>query len=74
MALQEHADFLPALRMAAASRASAGRLAEAQKIMARIRHLDPEFRVSNLTDVVPYRDLNAFDRYVDGLRKAGLPE
>jgi TolB-like protein/class 3 adenylate cyclase len=74
MALQEHADFLPALRMAAASHASAGRLLEAQKVMARIRQLDPQLSVSNLTDVVPYRDPNAFERYVDGLRKAGLPE
>jgi tetratricopeptide (TPR) repeat protein len=74
LALQEHADFLPALRMAAASHASGGRLVEAQKIVARIRELDPESRISSLTDVVPYRDPNAFERYVDGLRKAGLPE
>lgn len=74
MALRQHADFLPALRMAAASHASAGRLAEAQKIMARIRQLAPELGVSRLADVVPFRDPEAFERYVDGLRKAGLPE
>jgi tetratricopeptide (TPR) repeat protein len=74
MALQDHADFLPALRMAAASHVSAGRLAEAQKITARIRQLAPELRISNLADVVPYRDRTAFDNYVNGLRKAGLPE
>ena len=73
-ALREHADFLPALRMAAASHASAGRILEAQKAMARVRQLDPELRVSKLTDVVPFREPGDFDRYVDGLRKAGLPE
>ena len=74
MALREHTNFLPALRMAAASHACAGRLAEAQKAMARIRQIDPELRISKLTDVVPFREPQDFDRYVDGLRKAGLPE
>jgi hypothetical protein len=60
--------------MAAASHASAGRILEAQKAMARVRQLDPELRVSKLTDVVPFRQPGDFDRYVDGLRKAGLPE
>ena len=73
-ALREHTNFLPALRMAAASHASAGRPVEAKKAMARIRQLDPELRISKLTDVVPFREPKDFDRYVDGLRKAGLPE
>ena len=73
-ALREHGDFLPALRMVSASHASAGRMAEAQRAMARIRELDPEFRVSKLMDVVPFREPKDINRYVDGLRKAGLPE
>jgi tetratricopeptide (TPR) repeat protein len=73
-ALREHADFLPALRMAAASHACAGRMLEAQKTLARIRQLDPELRVSKLADVVPFRGQKDFDRYVEGLRTAGLPE
>ena len=73
-ALQGHTDFLPALRMAAASHAAAGRLMEAQRAMARIHQLDPELRVSKLTDVVPFRGQEDFDRYVNGLRQAGLPE
>jgi TolB-like protein/class 3 adenylate cyclase len=72
-ALRGHADYLPAMRMAAASHACAGRLAEAQKTMARIRQIDPELRASRLTDVVPFRGLEEIARYVDGLRKAGLP-
>jgi TolB-like protein/class 3 adenylate cyclase/Tfp pilus assembly protein PilF len=73
-ALREHADFLPALRMAAASHACAGRMLEAHKAVARIRQLDPELRVSKLADVVPFRGQKDFDRYVEGLRTAGLPE
>lgn len=72
-ALRGHADYLPAMRMAAASHACAGRLAEAQKTMARIRQIDPELRASRLTDVVPFRGPQEIARYVDGLRRAGLP-
>jgi hypothetical protein len=60
--------------MAAASHACAGRLEEAQKVIARIRQIDPELRISGLIDIVPFRGSNDFVRYVEGLRKAGLPE
>src|SRR5262245_54429856 len=73
-ALSGHANYLPALRMAAASNASAGRMEELQKAVARIRQIDPELRVSKLNDVVPFRGSEDFARYVKGLRKAGLPE
>ena len=73
-ALQLHTNYLPAMRMAAASHACAGRLAEAQKTMARIREIDPELWGSRLTDVVPFRGPQEIARYVEGLRKAGLPE
>jgi TolB-like protein len=73
-ALSAHANYLPALRMAAASHACADRMEEAQKAIARIRQIDPELRVSGLIDVVPFRGSNDFARYVEGLRKAGLPE
>ena len=73
-ALRLHTNYLPAMRMAAASHACAGRLAEAQKTMARIREIDPELWGSRLTDVVPFRGPQEIARYVEGLRKAGLPE
>ena len=73
-ALGEHPNYSPALRMAAASHAFAGRHAAAQKAMARMRQIDPEMRCSNLADVVPFRAPEDFARYVDGLRAAGLPE
>ncbi len=74
MALRGMSDLLPALRMAAASDASAGRLEQAHQCLARMREIDPTRRVSNLKEVLgPHRPEN-LARYEEGLRKAGLPE
>jgi hypothetical protein len=62
------------IRMAAASHALSGRLAQARKALTRMREIDPELRISNLTELVPFRAAQDYARYVDGLRKAGLPE
>ena len=63
-----------AARVAAASHALAGRLEQAQKAMARLRQIDPALRISNLRDVLTLRRPEVMARYVEGLRKAGLPE
>jgi TolB-like protein len=73
-ALWEQTNYVTTLRIAAASYAAAGRLAEARKTMARLRELDPSSRVSNLKDWVPLRRLEDLAKLQDGLRKAGLPE
>ncbi|HTV29759.1 MAG TPA: winged helix-turn-helix domain-containing tetratricopeptide repeat protein [Xanthobacteraceae bacterium] len=72
-ALRDHPNYLPALRMSAASNALAGRLEEARKAMARMRQFDPALRVGGLKDVVPFRGPQDCARYVHGLRTAGLP-
>ena len=59
---------------AAASGALAGRGAEAQDAMRLIRQLYPGLRISNLKDQFPFRRLEDFETWRDGLRKAGLPE
>jgi adenylate cyclase len=74
MALREMPDFIPALRMAAASDASAERLDSAKKTMARMRELDPARSISNLRDVLGPYGPEEFAKYVEGVRKAGLPE
>jgi len=75
MALRASPDSVVALRVAAASDALAGRLKQAQKVLARVRQLDPALRVSNLRDRLgPYRRPEDVARYEEGLRKAGLPE
>ncbi len=71
---QETPNFLPALRIAAASNALAGRLAEAQKAIVCVRQIDPTLRVSNLKDWVAFRRPEDLAKLEEGLRKAGLPE
>jgi len=73
-ALQQNSNYLPGIRMAAASHALCGRLAQAQQALTRMRQIDPELRISNLAELVPFRATKDFGRYVEGLRKAGLPE
>ena len=74
MALQDRPDHQPALRIAAASNAMAGRPEQAHKAMARLRQLNPALRVSNLKAALgPWR-ADDLARYEEGLRRAGLPE
>jgi TolB-like protein len=74
-ALRERPNSLAALRGATASNALAGRLEKAQKLMARVRQLDPAWCISNLADtLMPLRRPEDLARYEEGLRKAGLPE
>ena len=73
-ALQEKSNYLPALRELAASKALAGRDAEAKAAMARLRELAPAMRVSNVKQWQPFRRPDDLARLEDGLRKAGLPE
>jgi tetratricopeptide (TPR) repeat protein len=73
-ALRENPNLQQALRVAAASHALAGRDAEAQKAIARMRQLDPDFRISNMKDRLPALRRRDLARYEEGLRKAGVPE
>ena len=68
------AQSLAMLRVAAASNALRGRREKAQQAIARLRGLDPAFRISNLTDRIPLRRPQDLARLAEGLRKAGLPE
>ena len=75
MALRDRPDSLNALCIAVASNALAGRLEQTQRVLARLRQLDPALRVSNLRDTMgPYRRPEDVARYEEGLRRAGLPE
>jgi tetratricopeptide (TPR) repeat protein len=59
---------------AAASNALAGRMTEARKAVLRILEIDPSMRLSNLREFIPLRRPLDFERFAEGLRKAGLPE
>ncbi len=71
---QELPNFLPGLRVLAASSALGGRPTEAQNAALRIRELAPSLRLSDLRNVAPFHRIEDFNMYTDGLRKAGLPE
>ena len=73
-ALREQPNFFLGTCVAAASGALAGRLPEAEKAMAHLRRLDPALRGSNLRDLLPFRRREDFDRWAEGLHRAGLPE
>jgi len=73
-ATRDQPHYLTAIRIAAASNAMAGRLDEARSYVARALHLDPGLRISTLKDRVPALRAGVLARYVDALRKAGLPE
>jgi TolB-like protein len=73
-ALWAQTHFLTPIRIAAASNALAGRIAQAEKAMARLRELDPAMRVSNVKIWAPFRRPEDLARLEEGLRIAGLPE
>ena len=73
-ALQQHPNDLPLLRVAAASHALAGQIAEAQEVIARVRQIDPESRLAKVAAQAPFRRPEDISKYMDGLRKAGLPQ
>ncbi|HEV2546810.1 MAG TPA: adenylate/guanylate cyclase domain-containing protein [Stellaceae bacterium] len=73
-ALQERPTFIHAICVLAAGSALSGRLEEAHRAIARLRQLDPAFRIADLGDWTPLRRPQDRANYADGLRKAGLPE
>ena len=73
-AVREQPNFFIGLSVAAAAGALAGRQAEAQKAMARLRELKPDLRMSNLNEALPINGPEDFARWADGMRQAGLPE
>jgi adenylate cyclase len=73
-ARRENPTYHSALRILAASSALAGRLLDARRAMARVREIDPELCISDIPGLPPIRNPEHFARYVEGLRKAGLPD
>lgn len=67
-------DLLMAITLLAASHALAGRSTEAHQAIDRLRRLQPSASISNLGDWLPFLPPDDLPRFLDGLRKAGLPE
>jgi TolB-like protein/Flp pilus assembly protein TadD len=73
-ALRERPTFGPALRFHAICLAELGRIDEAQGTVARLLELEPSLTLSALRARVPIRHSRLMDLFINGLRKAGLPE
>jgi len=72
--LREYPAFATAYRQRAAALAALGRQEEARADMGTLLQLVPGLTVSQVRIRVPLKDPAAMDRWLDALRKAGLPE
>jgi len=61
-------------RLLAIAYAHLGMKPEAEAAAAEVLRLHPHFTISQWRQRPPFQSGDAFDRYVEGLRKAGLPE
>ena len=73
-ASREQPNFLTALRIAAASNVFAGRPDEARNFNARALQLDPDLRISNLSERIAPLPPDRFAKFANALSAAGLPE
>ena len=74
-ALHEQPNWATALRVAAIANALSDRMVEARAAIACLREVDPALRLGNLDRVAPpVRRVEDRVRFIEGLRKAGLPE
>jgi hypothetical protein len=73
-AMRQRPNFVISMVAAAASGALAGRHAEAQAAMARLRQIKPALRIADLKELSPFRRADDSARWAEGLRMAGLPE
>ena len=70
-ALRQNSTYSTTYRCLATALAHLGRQAEAQEAVARLLELEPDFCISEWVDRAGYLQVQLF---IDGLRKAGLPE
>ncbi|MDA8109959.1 MAG: adenylate/guanylate cyclase domain-containing protein [Betaproteobacteria bacterium] len=49
-----------------------GRAEEARRLWGELLEINPQFSVERLREILPYKDPAWFERFADGLRKAGL--
>lgn len=61
-------------RLLAANYAHLGMMDEARAAAAEVMRLHPHFTIRSWRHRPPYRDVRIIERYVEGMRKAGLPE
>ncbi len=73
--VEANPQFPGGYRTLVASYGHLGRLAEAEVAREKLQKLLPHLTIAQLRERLPYfRDPDDLERYLDGLRKAGLPE
>lgn len=73
--VESNPQFLGGYRTLAASSGNLGRLTEAEAAREKLLELLPNVTIEQLRESLPYfKDPDDLERYLDGLRKAGLPE
>jgi len=73
--LRHQPNYPSAMRVMAAGHAMAGRIGAARETIARLCLMHPALRLSNLAGVLPpFRRPDDRNRYIEALRRAGLPE
>ena len=73
-ALRLRPGFQGAQRMRCASLAQAGRLDEARSLLATVRLEQPRLSIDWIRASVPYQTTELTERFLEGMRKAGLNE
>ena len=61
-------------RRLVAGYAHLGRMEEARAALAEFRELEPQASIELLAKALPFKRKENLERFLDGLRKAGLPE
>ena len=70
----ENPDFLPAHLVRAVIYNELGREEEARAELAEILRISPHASLEGQRERMPFKDQAVLERFIDGLRQAGLPE
>lgn len=73
IAMRQRPHVVISICVAAASGSLAGQPEKAREAIAHLRRLDPVLRLSDLDDLFPFHRADDRKRWVESLRKAGLP-
>ena len=66
--------FTAAYRVQCAALAQAGRIEEAKAVLERLIALQPDVSATVLRATLPYSTPENLEKFIEGLRKAGMPE
>ncbi len=72
--IRQHRYNLPAYHVLAASCTQRDRLDEAKETIQQLLELDPELTITRLQEIYPVANYRNLGSFLDGLRRAGLPE